>query len=139
VLAIRYAVRVFQQEQNAAGEGQDQATILAIIAEQYLRHGLEAWTLVDERAKPLAVTWTAINAQLLSHPPIAEPIVDAADALYAERYVLPLLAPARPSSPSTLTNGSTSPTNGPLPEPRTPSRRSSISTTPTAVTAPITT
>jgi hypothetical protein len=104
---------------------------LALLSEQYLLFGVESWTLVDETGKPAEVTKPAIRERLLSHPLVAMVVVDAADALYNEEVLLPLLAMASTSSPPTPTDGSTSATTDSSNSPPTPSSPSSITTIPT--------
>jgi len=112
------------------------AEILAALTETYLVLGIESWSLVDAKGKPVPASKAAIRALLLEKPNIAMEIGDAADALYSAAVILPLLARARNSSPPTPTNGSTSVTTPSLPKPPKRSRRSSITTIPTAATAP---
>jgi hypothetical protein len=104
------------------------ADILGALTEHYVLLGVESWTLVDARNKPIPVTKPAIREHLLSHPDIAMEVGDAADELYSESVVDPLVAKASSSSPPTPTDDSTSaPTDSTRP---TPSSPSSTSTTP---------
>jgi hypothetical protein len=112
------------------------AEILAALTETYLVLGIESWSLVDAKGKPLPVSKAAIREVLLTKPDIAMEVGDAADALYSAAVILPLLARAQTSSRPTPTNGSTSVTTPSLPKPPKRSRRSSITTIPTAATAP---
>lgn len=111
--------------------------LLAMLTETYLLHTIEAWTLVDEKGKPLPPSKDNIAAVLLPQTEAALVVGDACDELYTERVILPLVAAAPTSSPSSSTNGSTSPK--PEATPRTPSRPSSTSITQTAGTAVMTT
>ncbi len=105
--------------------------ILAALTEVYLERGIRTWTMVGPRGKPVEVSKDAIRRLMDEHPDVAMDIGDAADELYTEAVILPLVQRAQTSSPGTRTNGSTSPTTGSSqPRPK-PSKRSSISTTPT--------
>ena len=110
------------------------AEILAALTETYLVLGIESWSLVDAKGKPVPASKAAIRELLLTKPDIAMEVGDAADALYSAAVILPLLARARNSSRPTPTNGSTSVTTPSLPKPPKRSRRSSITTIPTAAT-----
>jgi len=130
-IAIRNAAIVLRTEDPDASV----AEILATLSEQYLLFGVESWTLADAKGKPLPVSRAAIREHLLSRPDVAVIVADAADGLYAEAVVLPLLVRASTSSPPRPTDGSTSaPTGSETPRPK-PSKRSSITTSPTAATA----
>lgn len=107
------------------------AEVLAILTEGYVLYGIEAWTLVDDRGKPLPVTRSSIRDRILDSPTAyvsATMIGDAADDLYGPQVLLPLLARASISSPPLPTEPSMSPKPGPAKLPR-PSKRSSTSTT----------
>jgi hypothetical protein len=104
--------------------------ILALLTEGYLLEGIEAWTLVDEKRKAIAVSKPAIREHLLSNQVAATKVGDAADLLYSE-VMLPLLMTAFRSSPDMPTDESTSATNGSSLEPPTPLRPSSTFTIPT--------
>ena len=108
--------------------------IQALLTELYLLSGIERWTVVDEKNKPVDPTRSAIRELLLTNYDAALLVADAADERYAEAVMLPLLAKASNSSPPTPEAPSTSPTTGSSPSPRKPSKRSSTSTTPTVVT-----
>jgi hypothetical protein len=128
-LAIRNSIAVLSAEDGETSV----AEILAVLTESYLLYGIERWTLVDEKGKPVEVSKAAIRERLLSHPDIAMTVGDEADSLYAEAVMLPLLARAQTSSPPTPTNGSTSATRGRSRSPKR-SKPSSITTIPTAAT-----
>ena len=117
------------------------ADLLAILTEGYVLHGVESWTLqgLDDKGRPfnLPVTKPAIREKLLSDPLLAEGIGDAADGLYAEAILLPLLNRALASSPPTPTVESTSARNGRSKPPK-PSKPSSTTTIQTGGTAKIT-
>ena len=113
------------------------AEILAILTETYLLAGVEAWTLVDEKGKPIEVTKAAIRERLLPATDQAMEVGNAADGLYAAAVMLPLLRMAANSSQPMPTIASTSPTKPSSQDRPKPSRRSSTTTTPTAATATI--
>lgn len=115
----------------AAGDGFDDADILAALTEKYLYLGIETWSLVDAKGKPLPVSRAAIAEYLLADPMIAKVVGDEADDLYTAAVVLPLLGRRSTSSPPTPTDASTSqPTALPTPL-RKRSRPSSTSTSQT--------
>ena len=110
----------------------DQADIVGILNEGYLLYGIERWTLIDGRGRPLEVTKDNIRAVLLSDFALSAPIAEAADDLYPAAAIDPLVRRASMSSPATPTNGSTS--APPTTLQRRPSKRSSTSTSPTDAT-----
>ncbi len=123
----------------AKGEALDEgiplggALALALLTEQYLLLGIESWTLVDEKGKPVPVTRGSIRAFFddEDHDDVATVVSDACDLLYAKKVMLPLLQTASTSSPVTPT-ASTSPTRGNGATPRRKrSSRSLTTTTPT--------
>lgn len=130
-LTIRHALilaRVDDAEMSAA-------EMLTVLSEQYVLYGVESWSLCEPNGSPMPVTRAAIRDRLLANYEVALTLADAADEVYAEQILLPLLAGASTSSPATPTAPSTSATAGPTPRPK-PSRRSSTTTTPTDVTGP---
>jgi len=138
--AIKYAVRIFKMDHPDSDAGET----LQFLSEQYLRHGIEAWTLRDESQKLakdrlIPVTWPNIEQYLFANPAIASEVAEKADDLYVEAVMLPLVMQAATSSQPGPTNGSTSaPTGSSQPKGRTKrSRRSSTSTTPMADTEPM--
>jgi hypothetical protein len=107
---------------------------LATLNEGYVLRGVESWTLVDEKGKAIPVTPAMITEQLIDRP--NDVVATAADDLYTEVVLLPLLLGASSYSPSTPTAAQMSAaTNGQTPQ-RKPSKRSSTSTTPMVVTGP---
>jgi hypothetical protein len=120
---------------QAEDEGASVPEILAALTEHYLLLGVESWTLVDARNKPIEVSKATIREHLLSHPDVAMEVGDAADELYSEAVIAPLVAKAQRSSPPSRTNGSTSATRRSPAPPRKRSRPSSTTTTPTDDTA----
>ena len=111
------------------------AEILAALTEAYLLAGIEAWSVVDAKGKPVEPTKAAIREHLLSHPDTAMTVGNAADELYSAAVILPLVALAQTSSPPTPTNGSTSPPRPSLAKRPRPSKPSSITPFPTDATA----
>lgn len=117
--------------------GEDHITasdILAGLTETYLFVGIESWTLVDAKGKPVPVTRGNIVDLLLSHPLVAMKVGDEADELYSGAVVLPLLGMASGSLPSTPVDGSTSAQTDSPKQPPKPSKPSSTTTTRTGVT-----
>jgi hypothetical protein len=132
-LTARNAFLVLKQEDPEAST----AEVLAVLTETYLLLGIEAWSVVDAKGKPLPVSRSAIRELLLSDPNVATPIGDEADALYSAVVIEPLVARASNSSRTTPTPTSTSVTNGSLQIRPKRSRRSSTTTTRTADIVPI--
>jgi len=132
----RNAVYLARGEAREAGDDLDPALVLALLTEQYLLLGVESWTLVDEKGKPVPVTRGAIKARLLEGEDlddVATIVSDAADDLYASKVMLPLLREAaRSSLPTPM--ASTSPTRG-NGKARATRKRSSQSSTTTTQTA----
>jgi hypothetical protein len=107
------------------------ADIFAAIREGYILLGIESWSLVGEDG-PLPVTKPNIRQHVLENHEAAGIIADAADELYAEAVMRPLLRAASTSSPPTPTEPSTSPPTGSSESPTpTPSSPSSTTTSPT--------
>lgn len=129
-IAIRNAIRL-----KSAGEALRVADVLAILTEGYIIHGIESWTLEDDDG-PIAVSREAIAERILTQFDVAAEIGDEADELYSEQVLLPLVARVSTSSRPTPMPDSTSAKTSSGPKRRKPSSRSSISTTPTAGTAP---
>ena len=109
------------------------ADVLATVTETFIRVGIVAWTLRDEKGKPVPVTDESMEQRLLSNIDVAMTVGDAADELYRET-ILPLLLRASDSSRPSPTTKSTSRTNGSSAKRPTPLKRSSTSTTPTVAT-----
>ena len=111
------------------------AEVLAALSEGYVLHGIERWTLRDVSNKPIEVTKANIRKYILNRPDIYPPVVEAADGLYHEAVLLPLVARASNSSPSSPTDEPTSPKpDGEQQKRPKQSKRSSISTIPTGGT-----
>lgn len=108
---------------------------LAALTESYLLFGISAWTLTDDEQKAIPVSHATIREHLLDGQPLQASIVaDEADNLYAKVVLLPLLVRASTSSRPRPTGGSTSPISGSTQKRKTPSKRSSTSTTRTGGT-----
>lgn len=123
---------IVEANQNRA----DSAEVTGKLAEAYLLHGVSEWNLVGDNAKPIPVNEDTIRIYLLSDFARSAPVADAADDLYMEVVIGPLVDRARSLSPTTSTNGSTSANQaGRSKRPR-QSKRSLTSTTQTADTAP---
>jgi hypothetical protein len=119
----------------ARNAGQAPEIVTGLLAEAYLRVGVMAWNLVDDKGKPLPVTPDTIEERLLSDFSVGTLVSDRADELYAATVVLPLVQAAARPSHTTTTNGSTSARNGGSSKRPTRSKRSSTSTSPMADTA----
>jgi hypothetical protein len=117
-------------------EAAETPEILAALTETYLLLGIASWSVVDAKGKAVEPNKATIREYLLSRPDTAMAVGDEADALYSDAVITPLVVRAQTSSPHTLTNGSTSATNGSAPKPRTRSKRSSTTTSQTAVIEP---
>lgn len=109
--------------------------ILATLTESYLLFGIESWSLVDEKGKPVPASKAAIRERLLTRLDVAVTVGEAADKLYAAAVVLPLLLKASKSSPPTPTNGSTLVPKASPPKRPKRSSPSLTTTTPTDATA----
>ena len=123
----RNTVAMMKQEDDEVST----AEILAGLTEVYLLLGIASWTVQDARGKPVEPNKATIREYLLSNPDMAMLVGDAADELYSESVIAPLVARASTSSQPTPTPASTSPTNGSGASHPKPSKRSSTTTTPT--------
>jgi hypothetical protein len=109
------------------------ATILATLSEFYILIGIASWTV--RGTKPIELTKSAIRQYVLERPDIAAVVSEAADELYSEAILLPLLARASNSLRPSPTNEPTSAKQAGEQQRRPrPSKRSSTSTTPTGAT-----
>ena len=133
----RNAVQLARQEAREEDVPLDPALALALLTEQYLLLGIESWTLVDGKGKPVPVGRATIRTFMedAALDDVVSFLADEADGLYARKVMLPLLKTAASSSQPTPTASSTSPTPGSGTKPPDPSSPSSISTIPTAGTA----
>lgn len=135
-ITVRQAIRVATRRDP---EGLSLAELTAVMAEAYLLHSIDAWTLVDGHGEPLPVTKANVREYLLSNPDIAEEVGNACDEAYSEKVVFPLLYRAPTSSPPTPMPEPTSPTTpgSTIRRPRKGSKPSSTFTSPMAVTGPM--
>lgn len=132
----RNAIHLARSEAAEQGTNLDAAYALALLTEQYLVLGIEAWTLVDEKGKAIPVNRATIRAFLEGEADdVVSFVSDEADGIYARKVMLPLLATAATSSQPTPTAGSTSPTRGSGRARKARSSPSSITSIPTAGTA----
>jgi hypothetical protein len=131
LLAARNAMGMLYIEDDDVTE----AEIYATLTESYMLLGVCGWTVVDAKGKAVPVNKPAIREYLFTNDQASLVVSDAADALYRERIIVPLVQAALKLSPVTRTNGSTSATNGTSPKNPKRSKRSSTSTTRTAGTA----
>lgn len=127
VTAIRHGISFLEND----GTDTYTAEVLAVLTEGYVLHGIESWTLTDEKGKLLDVSRTAIRERILSRVDVASVVGDAADELYGEKVLLPLLVRASKSSQPSPTGRSTSPRKGSQASRPKPSSPSSTTTTPT--------
>lgn len=124
-LAAQNTIVFLKQEDPDASA----ADVLAALTESYLLAGVESWTVVGVDGKPIEPTKAAIRELLLTNLDVAMEVAEAADDLYRDAVVDPLVRKASASSPDTPTGTSTSPTST-SPEPnQNHSSPSSISTT----------
>lgn len=115
------------------------AEILAALTETYLLVGIEAWSLVDAKGQHVPVSRATVRAFLEEHADAAMTAGNAADELYSESVILPLLALAQTSSPPTPTTASTSvpkPSSAKRPRPSKPSSITPFPMDATATTSP---
>jgi len=134
-LDFRAAATVRNRLAVASEENLIEGEILAVLVETYVLVGVESWSVVDDKGKPLPPSRETITALLLANYDAATAVGNAADELYTASVILPLLARASNSSPPTPIAASTSAKRSPSSERSKPSKRSSTSTTPMAATA----
>ena len=126
VTAIRHGISLLERD-----EGTYVSEVLAVLTEGYVLHGIESWSLVDAKGKPLPLSRQAIRETILADIEVASVVGDAADEMYGPTVLLPLLQRASRSSQGTPTAPSTSPPTGSSRKPRTPSKQSSTTSSPT--------
>jgi len=133
-VSLRNALAILYNDEPDAGFDE----VLATLTDKYLLAGIERWTLEEEndKGKRLAVplSYANIRDRLMTHFTEAMTVGDAADSLYTEAVMAPLLQRGRRSSPATPTNGSTSPKKPSSTRRPRPSKPSSITTIPTVAT-----
>jgi len=142
--AVDRAVALARQFENV----EDDAEIWARVSEFYLLHFIERWTVTDKAGQVIPSNVANVRTYLIErHPLEALDIADRADEFYSDKVFVPLVQRARPSPPPGQTDGSALPDTLTTNEPDAPlamvgggkrgrSRQSSISTIPTADTAP---
>jgi len=123
VSAIKWEILV---EKEKAGIDLPAGEIIGLLQEGYITYGVARWDL------PVPLNRESVASEILGNVERASIIAEKADELYSEQVLLPLVRMGAKSSPPTSSNGSTSATTGSSAAPRKPSKRSSISTTPTA-------
>ena len=115
----------------AGDEPPSEAEMSAAVFEVYLLHCVQAWTRTDAKRKALPLSRPALR-EFMEHWPVeAAAVADAANELYIDKVVLPLLQAALRSSPTTPTASETSPRSGRSKTPRTRSSQSSTTSTQT--------
>jgi hypothetical protein len=125
-LTVRNTIIVTKSEDAQAGV----AEILANLTEVYLLEGIEGWSIVDQRNKAVSVSRETVRAFMDEHPDEAMAVGDAADALYVEAVMRPLLKTAATSSqPTPITESTSAMTGSALKRPKR-SRPSSTANTP---------
>ena len=125
-MVIRKAITMLKVDDPDSGA----AEVLAAMSEHYMLEGITGWSLQDDKGKPVEASKPAIRQFMFAHDDIVfDYLVDAADDLYAEQVLLPLVRKAQASSPPSPTAPSTSQETGSEAMPPKPSRRSSTSTT----------
>ncbi len=125
---IRYAFIMLKRENPNTST----AETLAMLAETYITVGVESWTVLDAKGKPVEVSSEAVRDIILANYTAATAVGDEADELYSEVVVrdviTPLVQTASPSSPPSPIKPSTSAKNSSSPLPQKPSKRSSTIT-----------
>src|SRR5689334_9261094 len=125
-LAAQNAVYVLKSEDPEASA----ADVLAVLTEAYLLSGIEAWSVVGVDGKPIEPTKPNIRTWLLTEMDAALMVAEAADELYRDAVLAPLVSKASTSSPPTPTDESTSPISTSEEPNQNHSSPSSITTTP---------
>lgn len=140
VLDFRRTVVVRQSVRIALnGRAIGLADLQGVLLETYVLNCIDAWSLVDAEGKPVPPSRENVVAILLPAVDEAEKVGNAADDLYTEKVVLPLVVRVSSSSPPTPTPEPTSlPTNGsPTKRPPKLSKPSSTSSSQMVSTAPM--
>ncbi len=137
--AVRNALAI-----NANTSGRvDFAEVLATLSERFVRYGIESWTIVDEKNKPVDVSQEAIERFIFSDYDVGSAVADEADGRYQDAVLRDLIQRASESLPSSSITASTSAgrsgtktarSSSRSSTPRKPSSPSSITSIPTGVT-----
>jgi hypothetical protein len=125
-LAAQNAVRLLYGEDPDASE----ADVLAVLTESYVLSGIESWSVVGVDDKPITPNKPAIRDLLLPNLDVANLVAEAADDLYRQAIIDPLVRMVSSSSEPTQTDESTSPTSTSEEQNQNHSSPSSISTSP---------
>ncbi len=136
-LDFRQAVAVRVDIRETVKAGGSEGELEGMLAESYVIHGVESWSLVDEKNKPLPLTRDNLRNVLLADYDTGQEVANEADNLYTEAVVLPLLNRVLESSPASPMPASTSVTSGTSTrKPRSPSSTSTTRTAATGTTRP---
>jgi hypothetical protein len=116
--------------QAIASAGDDEGRLTALMAQAYVRYGIRAWSFTNEAGNPLPVDpsdrdWPGTVDRLLPWDKGGAEVADAADGLYSEAVLRPLLGRTSKRSPGGQMDGSTSATPASGPTRRKRQRRSS--------------
>jgi hypothetical protein len=130
----RMVIRWAREADSTAGVPE----VMGALLEFYLRHTIASWSCVDEKGKPLPVTPANVDRLLIENPAAADQALEIGE-LANDRYSIGIVGPlvreaSRSSRPSPITRSTSRTKGSSTPIPR-PSKRSSISTIPTADTA----
>lgn len=126
VRSVRTEASIVQDEDPEASV----ATLLAVMNEAYIIHGVESWTVKEGRTK-VEPTKGNIRKYLLADPVAPQIVGDYADAIYRPQVFLPLAELAKRSSQRSPTRESISqPTELPSTSPTTTETSSDESLTP---------
>ena len=131
VTTIRHAISFLERDDSQMYT----AEVLAVLTEGYVLFGIEAWSVVDAKGKPLPITHQTIRDEILARVDVASVVGDAADEMYGPTVLLPLMVRASRSSQDGPTEPSTSP---PTDSPKSPRKRSKPSSTTSSPTDVIT-
>jgi hypothetical protein len=129
VTAIRHGISLIERDEETYV-----SEVLAVLTEGYVLHGIESWSLVDAKGKPLPLSRQAIRETILSRVDVASVVGDAADEMYGPTVLLPLLQRASRSSSGMPMEPSTSHPTGSSKRRRTRSKPSSTTSSPTDAT-----
>lgn len=123
----------------ADDEQPSEAEMTATLMEVFLLHCVQAWNRTDAKRKALPLSRANLRTFMDENPVEAAVVADAANDLYIDKVVLPLLQAALRSSQPTPTEPSTSARTGSRSKSRKPSSPSSTTNTLTDVTEPTST